>query len=451
MKLHFLGGASCVTGSKYLLESDDCRILIDCGLFQGIKDLRLKNWEPITPDPETVDAIILTHAHLDHSGYIPRFISHGFNGTVYSTEATKELCNILLPDSGHLQEEEANYRNKRGRTKHSPALPLYTEDEAQVSLRSFRTQPTGKTFHVGPFQLTFRDAGHILGASSVLVECEGKSLLFSGDLGRFDDPLMTAPAMCPEVDYVIMESTYGDRNHPKDDPVETISLILRDMIKENGVLMIPSFAVGRAQTLLYILHQIFEKYPELKIPVFLNSPMATDVTVLFRKYLKEHKLESQECQSVCNVAHFVSSVDESIELNKQDGPMIIISASGMLTGGRILHHLKAFGGYAKNHILLAGFQAPGTRGYTISAGSKELKIHGQYLEIKAQVDQINALSAHADQEDLLHWLSPLKSKLPKKIFLVHGEPAASDTLRLKVKDNLGLEPHIPHLGETIEL
>ncbi len=450
MKLSFLGGVGGVTGSKYLLESDGTKVLVDCGLFQGLKELRLKNWSSFPISPSSIDAVVLTHAHLDHSGYVPRFISQGFDGPIYTTEPTRELCKILLSDSGHLQEEEASYRNKKGQTKHKPALPLYTQKEAEHSLENFAVKTLNQPFKIGPFEFNFREAGHILGASSILVNCHDKTFIFSGDLGRFDDPLITSPDLCPKVDYVIMESTYGDRNHPKDDPIEFLAEVMRENVAKAGVLLIPSFAVGRTQTLLYLFYQVFEKYPDLKVPVYLNSPMATDVTALFRHYINEHKLEEDKCHEVCDVAHYVGSADESKELNKQKGPMAIISASGMLTGGRILHHLKAFGKDPNNTILLVVFQAPGTRGYTITSGSRELKIHGQYHQIKANVLQIDALSAHADQKDLLHWLSPLKTQPPKKIFLTHGEPSSSDALRLRIKDKMNIECHIPHLGESIE-
>ena len=451
MNLKFLGGSGTVTGSRFLLESEGLRILVDCGMFQGVKSLRLKNWEEFPVPPESIDAVILTHAHLDHSGYLPRLIQQGFRGTVISTEATYDLCKILLLDSGYLQEEEAKYRNRSKSSKHHPALPLYTEKDAERSLRLFQPAELDEVVEVGPYRITFLEAGHILGAASVRVEAEGKSILFSGDIGRYDDLLMTRPKDCPEVDYVVMESTYGNRNHPEGDPIEEVAGILKEVVGRGGVLMIPSFAVGRAQLLMFILYEVFKKYPKLKVPLFLNSPMAVDVTSLFQKYTGEHRLTKDHCNQVCRLATFVNSVEESRELNEKKGPMVIVSASGMLSGGRILHHLKAFGGNPANAIMLAGFQAPGTRGHTITNGSRELKIHGEYHPINAQVFQMDSLSAHADQGDLVRWLGAKKDRAYKKVFLVHGEANASDSLRLVIKDRLGFECEIPQIGDEVEL
>lgn len=451
MKVHFLGGAHGVTGSRFLVESSQSRLLVDCGLFQGLKELRMKNWSPFPVEPSSIDAILLTHAHLDHSGYIPRLFSEGFNGPVFCTAPTKDLCQILLSDSGHLQEEEAQYRNRKGTTKHRPALALYTEALARQSLHLFQTCELNVHQSMGDFQFSFQEAGHILGASSIVLEYNEKRLVFSGDLGRYNDLLMTDPAPCPSADYVFMESTYGDRLHPKENTIEAISNLLKDLIPQKGVLLIPAFAVGRAQTLLYVLHQVFQKDPSLRVPVYLNSPMAVSATHLFQKHNLEHKLSPELTSQVCDIAQFVNTVEDSRRLNEKSGPMVIISASGMLSGGRILHHIKAFAPSPRNALLLVGFQAPGTRGYHLANGAQELKIHGQYVPIKAQVHNLQTLSAHGDQSDLLEWIHSLSPQKCKGIYLIHGEPAAADALRVKIKDQMEVPVYLPHLGEVVDL
>ncbi len=451
--LHFLGGAGTVTGSKYLIESGGTRVLIDCGLFQGLKELRLKNWEKFPVDPRTIDAIVLTHAHLDHSGYIPRLVTQGFEGEIFATEPTRDLSGILLSDSGYIQEEEARYSNRKGFSKHHPAKPLYTQAEAESSLHFFKVKALSERWRVGDIEFEYCEAGHILGAASVVVKASGKRIIFSGDIGRFNDVLMTSPVPCAQCDYVVMESTYGDRGHKDQDLSGFVQKLLKQVQRDRSVLLIPAFAVGRAQTLLYLLYRIFQSDPSLRVPLFINSPMATDVTTLFLNHSDEHKLTADEFAEVQKIAKFVRTPEESIELNRKRGPMVIISASGMLTGGRILHHIRAFAGDPKTVILLVGYQAAGTRGHTLFSGTRELKIHGEYVPIMAQVYQIDGLSAHADQKDLMRWLgsSCTDSFRPQKIFLVHGEASALDALRLKVKDTLGLNVEIPHLGQAYQL
>jgi metallo-beta-lactamase family protein len=360
------------------------------------------------------------------------------------------LAEILLEDSARLKEEDAEYANRKSFSKHKPALPLYTIDDVKESLPLFRTKQLKEEFRVGDFKLKFFDAGHILGAASVLVEVDDTKVLFSGDIGRLNDLLMTAPHSPPEADYIVMESTYGNKLHPKSDPVEALADLIRSVLKKKSVLLIPSFAVGRAQSLLYCSYKAFEKYPELKLPVFVNSPMAKEVTGLYRRFLEEHKLDKNYCDQVCSAATFISSVAESKELNTRKGPMIIISASGMLTGGRILHHLQSFGDNPDNIILLAGFQAAGTRGADLVRGERSIKFFGYYHDIKAEIKQFDFLSAHADQEELLAWLKSA-SKQPKKVFLSHGEPLASETLRKKIQEQLGLYAHPVSDMEEIDL
>ncbi len=451
MQITFLGAAGTVTGSKYLIESSDgVRILVDCGLFQGLKDLRLRNWKGLPVNPKSISAIILTHAHLDHSGYIPKIVKEGFSGHIYCTSGTKALSEILLEDSACIQEESAEYANKKKFSKHDPALPLYTTSDVKRSIPLFRTIRINEELKLGNFSIKFSYAGHILGASSVRVEADATSVLFSGDLGRANDALMFPPAAPQAADYIVMESTYGDRLHDNTDPVDILKPIFEDIQRNKAVLLIPSFAVGRAQSILLCIYRLLEKYPELRMPIYVNSPMSKDVTELYKNFHEEHKLDQRETERAFSIAHFVNSPEESIALNKQSGPMVIISASGMLTGGRILHHLQAFAGDAKNKILLVGFQAPGTRGAALEQGERSLKFHGYYHPIEADVIKIEIFSAHADQAELINWLKSAKAK-PRKVILTHGEPHASDILRSKIEEQLKLNAHVALDGETITL
>jgi metallo-beta-lactamase family protein len=453
MKLTFLGGTGTVTGSKYLIESSHFNgpVLVDCGLFQGIKNLRLKNRENLPFDPKEISAVILTHAHLDHSGYIPLLVKSGFKGPIYCSEATYELCKILLPDSGHLQEEEAKYANKRGFSKHNPALPLYTLEDAEACLSFFKPVKRHTKIHLSnnaSFELF--NAGHILGSCTVRIEADGVSIGFSGDLGRTDDLVMKAPEPPPECDYLVVESTYGNRRHQETNPIGLLKEIVDEAWKNKGVIIIPSFAVGRAQTLLYVLSELKRQKELPDIPVYLNSPMATNVTNLFCDFQDEHRLDKSQCHETCDIATYVRSPEESKELNTRSGPMIIVSASGMVTGGRVIHHLKAFVSDPKNIILFAGFQAAGTRGAAMVAGAEEIKIHGQYFKVKAKIMSLDMLSAHADYMEILDWLKSSKSK-PKRVFVTHGESSASDSLRQKIEETLQWNAEVPFLGESKEL
>jgi len=450
MKIQFLGGAGTVTGSKFLVETRATRVLVDCGLFQGLKALRLRNRKPLPVRVEDIDAVVLTHAHIDHSGYLPVVVRDGFRGPIYATAPTRDLVGILLPDSGHLQEEDARYANLEKFSKHHPALPLYTEADAKRAAGRVQAVPRDQTLEVGDVTIRFGRSGHILGASTVAIEHRGRTVLFSGDLGRNDDLLMQPPQEPGSPDFVVMESTYGDRRHPTGDPLEMFGALVTRVVERGGVLLIPSFAVGRAQLLLYCMHRLFESGQAPRVPVYLNSPMASDVTELFRRYHDEHRLDAAESAAVCAVARIVASVEESIELNRRKGPMVIISASGMLTGGRILHHVKEFAPDPKNAILLPGFQAAGTRGAALLNGADELKIHGKYVPIRAEVVHVDGFSAHADCDGLLRWIGAC-SKPPNQVFLVHGEPGASDALRQRIEAKLGYDVTIPELGETISL
>lgn len=451
VEIKFLGAAGTVTGSKFLVSYSKTRILVDCGLFQGYKQLRLKNWEPLPVDVTKINAVVLTHAHIDHSGYIPLLVRNGFTGPIYCTAPTLDLCRILLPDAARLSEEDAEYANRKGYSKHKPAQPLYTVEDVDKALRYFKRVRMNDDFHVGDLTMRFSSAGHILGAASVLIKSKKTSVVFSGDLGRYHDLIMNPPDPIPEANYIVMESTYGDRNHEKADAYKLLSDIINDVVQKNGILLIPSFAVGRAQTLLYVINQIFERGLTPTIPVYLNSPMATQATTVYRNYVGWHKLDADECAKTCANARFVSSMEESKSLSAvRKGPMIIISASGMLTGGRVLHHLRALAPDPNNTILLAGYQAPGTRGDTLAAGGKVLKMFGEQIPVAATVKQVDIFSAHADQRDLIHWLQTAP-RSPKKVFLVHGEAKSADELRKKIEEKLRLPVEIPLYSEKIKL
>ncbi|HEX5065842.1 MAG TPA: MBL fold metallo-hydrolase [Myxococcota bacterium] len=450
MRLGFYGAVGTVTGSKFLVESGSTRVLVDCGLFQGLKQLRLRNWSAPPFSPERIDAVLLTHAHIDHSGYLPALARAGFTGPVYCTQPTRALCQILLPDSARLQEEDAVYANRKRFSKHHPALPLYTERDAEAALRQLRAVEFGEEIELGALRARFAPAGHILGASSVLVRDVAGALLFSGDLGRSDDLLMPPPAPPCDADWIVMESTYGDRSHAESDPVEAIAAVLRRTLERGGTLLIPSFAVGRAQALLVCLHRAFEKGLAPRVPVFVNSPMATDVSALYASFRAYHRLSPAETDAIGQVARFVRTVEESRELAGRRGPHVVVSASGMATGGRVLHHLRALAPDARNTILLPGFQAIGTRGADLAAGAKWIKIHGEMVPVRAEVAQLGLLSAHADREDLCAWIAAAP-RPPRELFLVHGEPGASDALRRTLKATLPREPRIPEYQDAVSL
>jgi len=450
VKLTFLGAAGTVTGSKYLLEDGGARLLVDCGLYQGVKTLRQRNWKPLPVEPASIDAVVLTHAHIDHSGYLPALVRDGFAGPVFCTPPTLALCEILLPDAAHLQEEDAGYANRKGFSKHAPALPLYTEEDALAALARLRALPFDRELEVGPFRVRLQPAGHILGAASVAVRNARASVLFSGDLGRTDDLLMHPPAPPGAPDYLIVESTYGDRAHADADPFAALAAVLARTSARGGTLLIPSFAVGRAQTMLYCLHEIFARGLAHRVPVFVNSPMATDVTSLFREAADYHRVPEELCDAVCGSARFVTSVEESRQLAASRQPSVIVSASGMATGGRVLHHLRALLPSARNTVLFPGFQAPGTRGDSLVHGAREVRIHGAPVPVEAEIVQLDVFSAHADQRDLLEWVGGCE-RPPRHVFVTHGEPVAADTLRREIQHGLGFDASVPEHGDTVEL
>jgi len=450
LELGFLGAAGTVTGSRFQVSAASTRILVDCGLYQGVKALRRRNWESPPPDPAGLDGVVLTHAHIDHSGYLPALARDGFEGPVWCTAPTADLCEILLPDAGHIQEEDARYANRKQFSRHHPALPLYTEEDARAMLPQLVPVAWDTPREVGDLRFRLLPAGHILGASSAVVEGEGAVVVFSGDLGRRHDLLMHPPRPPVAADAIVMESTYGDRVHPDEDPVEAIAAVLRRTVERGGVLLVPSFAVGRAQTLLLCLHRIFERGMAPRVPVFVNSPMATDATDLYRRHTDAHRLTPEHCAEVCAGARFVRSVEESRRLAARREPCVIVSASGMATGGRVLHHLKALAPERRNTILLPGFQAPGTRGDALARGAERVKIHGSWIPVEAEVVQLDMFSAHADQDGLLEWLASAEEP-PGEVLLVHGEPLAADALRLRIQEELGLPVRAVEFQERVRV
>jgi len=451
VQLTFLGAAGTVTGSKYLITAGSQRILVDCGLFQGLKQLRLKNWAPLPVDPERITAVILTHAHIDHSGYLPLLSKKGFSGKVYCSHATRDLCGILLPDSGRLQEEEAEYANRKGFSKHFPALPLYAQADAERCLKLLAPLELENNIDLGEgVNLCLAHSGHILGSCFVRLTYRGTSIVFSGDLGRPNDIVMKPPVRVARTDYLVLESTYGDRLHAATNPEAELADIINRTTQRRGVVVVPTFAVGRAQELLYYIHLLKASRTIADIPVYLNSPMAADATMIFRQHPGEHRLTPQQCEDMCRVAKIVNSVEESERLNNRSGPMIILAASGMATGGRVVHHLKAFGPDARNAIVFGGFQAAGTRGAAILAGAESIKIHGEYVPVRAEVAALSNLSAHADYAEIMDWLGGFDTA-PRQTFITHGEPVAADALRHRIEEQKHWSCLVPDYLETVDL
>jgi metallo-beta-lactamase family protein len=465
MKLTFLGATQTVTGSKFLLESKDRRVLLDCGLFQGPKDLRLRNWEAPPVDPKSIDAIVLTHAHIDHTGYLPRFVAHGYRGPVYATPATIDLARILLPDAGHLQEEEARYRNKHHLSKHQPALPLYTLDDAIATLELLRPVKYTEPFTLST-TLAFEmlPAGHILGSSFVLfTESSGrtaKTVLFTGDIGRYGQPIIFDPTPVDGADYLILESTYGNRLH-SDKNGKSGKEQLRDIVlataRRGGTVLIPSFAIGRAQELLYILRELELENQIPVLPVYVDSPMAVDAVEIFRQHVEEHDLEMAQLERSGGSAlytqrvHFSRTVEESKTINDHRFPSIIISANGMATGGRILHHLIQRLPDERNAVVFVGFQAYGTRGRLLSEGAPQIRIFGVDYPVRAQVHVIDSFSAHGDYSEILRWLSGFK-RAPSRTFLVHGESRAIEAMRDHITSTYkAWDVEGPQYSQTFEL
>ncbi|RPI21869.1 MAG: MBL fold metallo-hydrolase [Acidobacteria bacterium] len=459
--LRFLGATRTVTGSKHLITTGKSRILIDCGLFQGLKELRLKNWEPFPADVRSLDAVVLTHAHIDHTGYLPRLVKDGFRGPIYASSSTIGLCRILLPDTGRLQEEDARYVNKKGFSKHKPALPLFTESEARSCLRYFRPLPFYEPVKVAPkISVCLGQSGHILGSAFIQVTLgrngtEGQRVVFSGDLGRSSRPIINDPAPPFEADYLVLESTYGDRQHPPQDAKAKLRDVIIRTAERGGTVVIPSFAVGRMQELLYLLTELRERNQIPEIPIFLDSPMAISATAEYLAHTEEHDAEMRArmdggIETLLKRITVTRSQNESKRAIKHRGPGVILSSSGMAVGGRVLHHLATRLPDARNTILFVGYQAAGTRGRLLVEGAKEIKIYGELIPVNAEIVQMEELSAHADYQEILCWLSNF-TKPPRRTFLVHGEESACEALTRRIQDQLGWDCRIPVYGEEVEL
>lgn len=430
MQVQFIGATGTVTGSKYLVSyGGRYQLLIDCGLFQGFKALRERNWQELPFAPSQLHGVLLTHAHIDHSGYLPALMKQGFSGPIYSSKATTALCKVLLPDAGFLQEEDARYANRKKFSRHRPALPLYTEEDAYKVLKQFKNVTENTLVNLpGGMQARFIPVGHILGACAVRLEYQGTSITFSGDVGRCQDAIMYPPQSLPATDYLVVESTYGNKLHPELDIEATLAAIINTTLQRQGQVLMPAFAVGRAQLILYYLERLLSKGLIPKVPVYLNSPMAVKATEIFMHLDEKHRLTPEQCQAMDAITTYVRTADESIALTARKEPALIISASGMASGGRVLHHLKALVSNPRNCILFMGFQAPGTRGFSLVNQAQSIKIHGEELPVKAEVINLDSLSSHADYGELLRWLETMPGK-PKQVFITHGEDAAREALQ----------------------
>ena len=449
--LTFLGAADSVTGSRTLLETDHARVLVDCGLFQGLKKARERNWSPLPFEPASLHAVVLTHAHIDHSGYVPRLCNDGYAGRVYCTPGTRDVLGLLLPDSGFLQEEEARLVNRAGTSKHQPALPLYTYEDARRSLEHLEARDFHGWFDVAPgVSARYSRAGHILGAACLTLRVEGRTITFSGDVGRPHDPIMRPPERLSPCDTLIIESTYGDRLHPAIDVEEALASIVRETIGNGGMLIVPSFAVGRAQHMLHLLARLKAGKRIPDVPVHLDSPMAIDATEMFTAHRTDHHLSPQECAAMFRIASYARSSDDSKAITRSHSPSIVVAPSGMCTGGRVLHHLKQFLPDPRSTILFVGYQTPGTRGRALLDGATEVKIHGNYVPVAARIAQIDALSAHADHAEMIAWLEA-SAISPSRVFVNHGEAAATDAFRRKLRDTFGWSVEDPDLGQRVSL
>jgi metallo-beta-lactamase family protein len=481
VSITFLGAARTVTGSKYLVESNGARIMVDAGLFQGLKDLRLRNWAEFPVPPSSIEAIVLTHAHLDHCGYLPRLVAQGFKGRVFCTQGTQDLCKIVLPDAGRIQEEDAEYANRRKFSKHAPALPLYREVDAFRAVSQLQPIGYDRPIPVAKgIDVEFANAGHLLGSSYLRMRIDGRTILFGGDLGRFGRPVLPDPTMVDEADYLLVESTYGDRVHEQDDNGVRLAQIINDTATRGGKVIIPAFAIGRVEELLYWVKRLEEEKRIPVLPVFVDSPMAAAALARYTERVHELDPEMQPEQRDDKAPHdaaaphgadvrrrtamqerevcvfcterfsVITTADESKQLTASRVPAIVISASGMAEGGRVLHHLKAALPNAQNTVLFAGYQGAGTRGRRLVDGEKTVKIHGEWVPVAAAIDRIDSMSAHADSNEIMRWLGGF-TRPPAQTFIVHGEPAAQDTLAARMQKELGWAVRAPQHAERVEV
>ncbi len=461
VSLQFLGAAGTVTGSKFLVETGKTRFLVDCGMFQGVKEQRLLNWSTPAVNPSSIGQMLVTHAHIDHIGMLPVWVREGFEGPAWATPPTLDLCELSLMDAAHLQEEDARFANKKGFSKHSPALPLYTVEDAQMALRRLRAMPYGRELVLGAdTSVTYYDAGHILGSAILDVRIDGSQpvrIVFSGDLGRYNALILKDPTPVDDTDYLVVESTYGNRLHPAERTTEEVSDIINETTRRGGTLVVPAFALGRTQTLLYVIRDLKARELIPDLPVYVDSPMAIHVSEVFNKYLDDLDEDAREVYRTTHKSpillpnlHYTLSKEDSQQINSVRYPAIILSASGMATGGRILHHLKHRLPDPRNTVLFIGFQSNGTRGQLLKDGAKEIKIHGEMVPVRAQIRSMESFSGHADSSEIMRWLGNFK-RAPKRIFIVHGEPDSSAALEQQIRRSLGWSTHIPRYMETTQL
>lgn len=449
MKITFLGAVEQVTGSKYLIEQENTKVLVDCGLFQGGYKTTQRNWDEFPIDPASINAVVLTHAHIDHSGYIPLLVKKGFKGKIYCTQGTYELCQILLIDNGHIQEEAAKRTNQYKDPNDPIRAPLYTQADAEYSFRFFQVMDYDTAFKIGSLSVTLIRCSHITGSAFVVVSDGKNKLTFSGDLGGPNQLIMQAPTPLQQTDYLVLESTYGNRIHEEGDPIKQLGELINTTVARGGSVLIPAFAVGRTQTILYCLYQLKQKKAIPDIPIFLDSPMAIKVTQLFCKFSDDHTL-SDKCNDILNVAQYTPTVEQSKELDTLKGPAIIVAGSGMAEGGRMPHHFQTYISDPKNIIAFVGFQAYGTRGRDLEMGQQEINLYGQMYEVRAEIKTINLFSAHADYDEILQWLAHLQNN-PKKIFLTHGELESAQSLKKKIEERFGWTVIIPQYQDSFEL
>ena len=458
-RLSFYGAAETVTGSKYLVEAGDKRVLIDCGLFQGLKELRLMNWEKFAFAPNSLDAVVLTHAHLDHVGMLPKLVAEGFQRSIYCTPATHKLAPLILLDSAQIQEQDAEYANRKGFSKHKPALPLYTVRDAEKACKLLRNVRRETWFQAaGPIWFRYHDAGHLLGSAMIEMEIRDRNpplrILFSGDVGRYNAPLYHDPSPPPQCDYLICESTYGNRDHGEADMLDELQGVVERSIRRGGVLLAAAFAVGRAQQLTYLLQLLMHDQRIPYLPIYVDSPMAVDATEIYREFGEDHDLSEGELTGPSSVlsgrfVRMARSLDESKAINRISDPAVIISSSGMMTGGRILHHLRQRLGSERNTILLGGFQAEGTRGRSLQEGAPSLRLHGRDVPVKAAIEKVSGLSGHADRGELLRWLEHLPA--PKHVYLTHGEKDAAYAFADMLRQAKSWNVNVPRMGDSVEL
>lgn len=452
MKIQFLGATQTVTGSRFLLRAAGKTVLVDCGLYQGLKELRLRNWSPFPVPPSTIDAVLVTHAHIDHSGYLPKLAREGYRGPIYCTPATADLLHIMLPDSAHLQQEEADFANRHGTSKHKPALPLYTLADALEALKLLRLIDYHKPLAIGNLTARYTSAGHLLGSASIEIAADGRKALFSGDVGRYNVEVTRDPERPADVDAILVESTYGGRVHPQEGIERELARIVKETYARRGIVLVPAFAVGRSQSILYYLHKLETRGEIPAYPVYVDSPMAIDATALYCKYNTEPniKMDPQREALTCKETRFIRTREESKALNLRQDPCVIISASGMATGGRVLHHLQRLLPDRRNTVLLVGYQAAGTRGRLLLEGAEDVKMFGERVPVGAKIENIGAFSAHGDMEDLVRWVKSAP-RPASTVFLVHGEPDGQAAMAERLKHEIPSRVVIPSFGETYEI